>query len=83
MSKAATYALRLPVSLKEAVAKVAERDGTSMNQFITLAVAEKLSAMETARFFEERAARVDREAFRDLLAREGGESPRAGDEMPE
>lgn len=50
MTQPATYALRLPRSLKAAVAEVVKRDGTSINNFITLAIAEKLSAMETVRF---------------------------------
>lgn len=50
MNQPATYALRLPQSLKAAVAEVAKRDETSINNFITLAIAEKLSAMETVRF---------------------------------
>ncbi|MEZ5450336.1 MAG: toxin-antitoxin system HicB family antitoxin [Thiolinea sp.] len=41
----AAYPLRLPRSLKEAVNAAAERDGTSMNQFITIAVAEKLAVL--------------------------------------
>jgi hypothetical protein len=82
MTKSASYALRLPLSMKEAVAQMADRDGISINQFILLAVAEKLSAMETARFFAERTERADINAFRRLLQREGGEPPRAGDELP-
>ncbi len=83
MTKSAAYALRLPLSLKDAITRVAVRDGISINQFIMLAVAEKLSVMETARFFAEREERVDMAAFRTLLQRDGGEPPRAGDEMPE
>ena len=83
MTKSAAYALRLPVSLKENLAQVAEKEGISINQFITLAVAEKLAVLETARFFNERAGRADMDAFRRLLDRQGGEPPRAGDELPE
>lgn len=82
MTRSATYALRLPVSLKANLAQVAEDEGISINQFITLAVAEKLAVMETARFFGERAGRADMDAFRRTLNREGGEPPRPGDEMP-
>ena len=35
-----------------------------MNQFLVIAAAEKISAMETENFFAERRARADREAFR-------------------
>ena len=83
MTKSAAYALRLPVSLKENLTQVAEKEGISINQFITLAVAEKLAVIETARFFNERADRADMDAFRRLLDRQGGEPPRAGDELPE
>ena len=81
MSETSTYPLRLPKSLKAEVAKVAKRDGTSINQFIAIAVAEKISALETERFFAERANRADREAFRTILFRPGGEPPRIGDEL--
>lgn len=79
MSKPSTYPLRLPKSLKDEVAKIAQRDGTSVNQFI--AVAEKISALETEDFFAQRMPDVDLDAFRALLFREGGEPPRAGDEI--
>ena len=81
MSETSTYPLRLPKSLKDEVAKVAKRDGTSINQFIAIAVAEKISALETERFFVERAKQADMEAFRVILSRPGGEPPRTGDEL--
>lgn len=80
MSETSTYPLRLPKSLKDKVAQVAKRDGTSVNQFIAIAVAEKISALETRQFFVERAKQADLDAFRKLLRRRGGEAPRAGDE---
>jgi hypothetical protein len=42
-----TYPLRLPRSLKMAVARLSRQDGTSINQFVATAVAEKISALET------------------------------------
>jgi hypothetical protein len=53
-----------------------------MNQFIAIAIAEKLAVMDTERFFAERFERSDPELFRKLLTREGGEPPRDGDELP-
>ena len=44
MSNVATYPLRLPRSLRAAIERVAKRDGTSINQFVTMAAAEKLAA---------------------------------------
>ena len=80
-TKVATFPLRLPVSLKAAAEKISERDETSMNQFLVVAAAEKISAMETERFFEERRKRADREAFRRILDRDGGEPPRPEDTL--
>jgi len=78
-TKVATFPLRLPVSLKAALERLSDRDGTSMNQFLVIAAAEKIAAMETEEFFASRRGRADREAFRRLLNREGGEPPRVED----
>ena len=80
-TRVSTFPLRLPVSLKAALEKIAERDGTSLNQFLVIAAAEKISAMETERFFAERRGRADREAFRRILNRKGGEPPRPEDTL--
>jgi len=82
MADLSTYPLRLPKSLKDKVAKVAKRDGSSMNQFITIAVAEKISVLETEQFFLNKMNEADMDAFRSLLFRSGGEPPRTGDELP-
>ena len=74
-------ALRLQPSLLEEVRKVAEAEGVSVNQFITVAVAEKLSALRTEDYFRERAARADVPAALALLERLGTEPPRPGDEV--
>jgi hypothetical protein len=81
MSKTSTYPLRLPVSLKTALEKLSKQDGTSINQFVVMAVAEKISAMTTAAFFEERSAKASRTRFRRILNRKGGEPPRPSDEI--
>jgi len=69
------YPLRLPASLKMAVREISREDGTSINQFVTTAVAEKIAAMRTAEFFAERADGADIEAARRLLKRSGGKPP--------
>jgi len=76
-----TYPLRLPRSLKTAVKRLSDQDGTSINQFVVTAVAEKVSALETARFFEDRRARADFKAFDKIMKRRGGKPPREGDEL--
>ena len=76
-----TYPLRLPKSLKEAAAQIAREDGTSINQFVATAVAEKVSAMKTADFFAARSADADIEAARRLLRRDGGQPPDPEDRL--
>jgi hypothetical protein len=83
MTKTKTYPLRLPLSLKKAVELQSEEDGTSINQFVATAVAEKLSAMQTAQFFSTRKARADFKAFDKLMKRRRGQPPREGDEISE
>lgn len=51
MEKITTYRLRLPQSVKTAVEKLPKEEGVSLNQFVATAVAEKLTAMNTAIFF--------------------------------
>ncbi len=43
------FPLRLARSLKEAANHMAQREGISLNHFISLAVAEKVSRIETER----------------------------------
>jgi uncharacterized protein (DUF1778 family) len=81
MRTSSNYALRLPASLKRAVEEVAREDGTTLNQFIVSAVAEKLAVLKTADYFAKRAARADFGAFDRLMKRRGGEAPRPGGEM--
>jgi hypothetical protein len=76
-----TYPLRLPRSLKEAVERLSKEDRTSINQFVATAVAEKVSALQTAKYFADRKARADFEAFDKIMRRRGGVKPRAGDEL--
>ncbi|HXY23058.1 MAG TPA: hypothetical protein VEI73_00275 [Candidatus Acidoferrum sp.] len=82
MSETKTYPLRLPRSLKKAVEQQSREDGTSINQFVVTAVAEKLAALQTAEFFASRKARADFRAFDKLMRRRGGKPPRTGDEIP-
>ena len=81
MKETRTYPLRLPRSLKEAVERLSREDRTSINQFVATAVAEKVSALETARFFVDRKARADFKAFDKIMKRRGGTKPRDGDEI--
>jgi hypothetical protein len=74
-----TYPLRLPASIRAEVAKLAKREGISVNQFIALAVAQKVSALNAVSWFAERRSRADMKAFDKLMRRKGGEPPRPDD----
>jgi hypothetical protein len=76
----ANYALRLQASLKSEAERVAKAEGTTLNQFINVAVAEKLSALRTAEYFKERAARGDVRTALELLDCAGDEPPGEGDQ---
>lgn len=58
MSKA-TYPLKLPLSIKKAAQRLAKEDGVSLNQWIAVAVAEKIGVVETAtEFLKKRAGKA-------------------------
>ncbi|WP_428540156.1 hypothetical protein [Rhodopila sp.] len=83
MARTSTYPLRLPVSIKSEAEKLAAFEGTSLNQFVATAVAEKVAALRTASYFAERRGRADWEASDRLMGRKRGEPPRRGDELEE
>lgn len=80
MATISNYNLRLLASLKVEAEKVAKEEGTTLNQFINVAVAEKLAALRT-RYFQERATRADLETFDRLLETAGDEPPCCGDKI--
>jgi len=59
--------VRLPDSLHRRVKELAARDTVSINQLITVALAEKLSALETEDYLAKRAARATKSKFRRAL----------------
>ena len=72
-------ALRLQESLLEEARRVAESEGVALNQFINVAVAEKLSALRTEEYFRERG---DLARAKRLLKRAGrGNPPAPTDEV--
>ena len=75
-------ALRLQASLLEEARRVSEAEGVALNQFINVAVAEKLSAIRTEGYFRERAERGDIRRAKRILKKAGsGKAPVAGDEL--
>jgi hypothetical protein len=67
--RTSTYPVRLPASIKAEAERLAAADGTSLNQFVATAVAEKVAALRTASYFAERKGHADWAAFERLTAR--------------
>ncbi len=62
--------------------KVAESEGVALNQFINVAVAEKVSALRTESYFLARAAHAEFEKTKKILKTRGvGKAPVAGDKI--
>ena len=77
------FALRLQPSLLEELRKAAELEGVALNQLINVAVAEKVSALRTEEYFQERARRADRAETLRILEHAGkGNAAVEGDELP-
>ena len=77
-----TLSLRLPKSLHDLAREVAQEEDISINQLITLALAEKLSALKTEEFFEERAEGSSREKFERAMAKVAKREPDEQDRLP-
>lgn len=76
-----TISLRLPDSLHEAVRELTKKEHTSINQFITIALAEKLSALMTEDYLAERARRGDRVKFERAMAKVADVEPEEQDRL--
>ena len=64
-----TISLRLPQSLHKSVRELAKKDDISINQFITTALAEKMSALMTSDYLEARAKQGSREKYEHIMAK--------------
>jgi uncharacterized protein (DUF1778 family) len=76
-----TLSLRIPDSLHRTLKSAAEQDGVSINQFVSLAVAEKLSALQTYNLIAERAAKGSRESFLKAMSKVPAGDVIEGDEI--
>lgn len=76
-----TLSLRLPNSIHRHIKEIAEDEGVSINQFISTAVSEKISALTTQNYLERRARNADRAAFRSILNKVPDRTPLPGDEI--
>ena len=77
-----TLSLRLPKSLHDLARQVAKDEEISVNQLIALALAEKLSALKTEEYFEERAKGGSRTKFERAMAKVAKGEPVVRDRLP-
>ena len=79
MSKS-MYPLKLPTSIKKAAQRLAREDGVSLNQWIAVAVAQKVGVSETAaEFFAHRAGAADGKRLHGFLENAPDTAPDAND----
>jgi len=70
-----TVSLRLPNFLHKEVKSIAKEEDISINQFIMTALAEKMSALKTQEYLEQRAKKGSREKFDNAMAKVGNNHP--------
>ena len=77
-----TIPVELPPSLGNAARKLAEEDGVSLNQRVSLAVAQKISSVETAEaFFKRRSQGAEKVDFLEILRSAPDRPADPGDEL--
>ena len=62
-----TLTLRLPVSLHMKIKEIAKNEGISINQFLSSAAAEKMSALLTQTYLEKEAKKGSRDDFDKVM----------------
>jgi hypothetical protein len=78
----ATYPLKLPISVKKAAERLAKQDGVSLNQWIAVAVAEKVGVTETAaEFFKKRSGNATGKGLMRFLRHAPDASPGPEDNL--
>ena len=73
--------LNLPDSIQRHIDEIALQEGVSVDQFVTSAIIEKVSAIATEDYLRTRAARADVEVFKAILAKTPDREPLPGDEL--
>jgi hypothetical protein len=67
--------------LHEQLRSLAEQEGISINQFITLAIAEKMAMIDTKQYLQQRAKRGNREKLLAVLAKAPDVEPEEADKL--
>ncbi|GBE04652.1 MAG TPA: toxin-antitoxin system HicB family antitoxin [Nitrospirae bacterium] len=73
--------LRLPDSIHRHIKEIAQKEGVSINQFISSAVSEKISALLTEDYLKSRAKRARKKDFKNILDKVPDREPLSGDEL--
>ncbi|MEE8329880.1 MAG: toxin-antitoxin system HicB family antitoxin [Thermodesulfovibrionia bacterium] len=73
--------LRLPDSIHRHIKEIAKKEGVSINQFISSAVSEKISALMTEDYLKNRAKRARKKDFKSILDKVPDRKPLRGDEL--
>jgi len=73
--------LRLPDSVHRHIREIAEKEGVSVNHFISSAVSEKISALMMEYYLKGRAKRAKKADFKKILARVPNCKPILEDEL--
>ena len=73
--------LRLPESIHRHIKEIARAEGVSINQLISSAITEKISAIMTEDYLKERAERADINDFENILGKVKDRTPLEGDEL--
>ena len=76
-----SISLRLSESLHKRVRELAKKEGISINQLINSALAEKISALMTVEYLQERARRGSRRRFKKALSKVKDIEPREEDRI--
>ena len=76
-----TLSLRLPDSLHKEIKSLARKEGISINQFISSAVAEKMSALLTESYLKERSKKGNKESFLRAMSKVPDTEPSDEDKL--
>lgn len=78
-----TLSIQLPDSIHEHAKRLAADEGVSVNQLVSSALAEKLSALDAERYLNERAERGKNVDIDAILAKVPAVEPEPHDRIPE
>jgi len=76
-----TLSLRLPRSIHQHIREIAKNEGVSINQFVSSAVSEKISAIMTEDYLKSRAKRAKKSDLKKILDNVPKRKPILGDEL--